>query len=64
MHKSLRRGDIVGVDVDRVPADILAGEGDGIGFGDQETVAAVDDGGVLAQRWRRLRTACGRLSSF
>ena len=41
-------GQVVGVDVQRVPAHLVGGEGDGIGRGDEVAIAHVQDGGVLA----------------
>ena len=43
--------DVVGVDVQRVPAQVVGGKGDGIGGGDQVAIAEVDHGGVLAHAW-------------
>ena len=40
--------DVVGVDVDRVPADLIGGEGDRIGLGNQVAVAEIEHGGVFA----------------
>ena len=40
--------DVVGVDVQRVPAQLVSGEGDRIGGGHEIAIAEVDDGGVLA----------------
>ena len=44
--------DVVGVDMNGIPADLVAGESDGIGFCHQQSVAEFDDCGVL--------TECGR----
>ena len=41
-------GEVVGVDLDDVPADEVCGEGDGVGLGGEVAVAEVDQGGVLA----------------
>jgi hypothetical protein len=41
-------GDVVGVDVDGKPADLIRGVCDGIGLGDQIAVAEIEDGGVPA----------------
>ena len=45
---SAHRGQVVGVDLDDVPADEVRGEGDGVGLGGEVSVAEVDQGGVLA----------------
>ena len=56
--RSAGGSDIVGVDVDRVPANLVGGEGDGIGLGHQVDPAHVDDRCVLAHlRARRARWA-------
>ena len=51
-HAGLVRGarydDVVGVDVQRVPAELVGRERDGIARDDQVAIADVDDGGVLA----------------
>lgn len=39
---------VIGIDVERVPADLVRREGDGIGRGDEVAVAHVEDGSVLA----------------
>ena len=45
-------GNVVGIDVDRVPANLVAGKSDGVGLGHEQAVAAVDDRCVLAHgRW-------------
>jgi len=41
-------GEVVGVDVQRVPAHLVGGKGDGIGRGDEIAVAHVEHGGILA----------------
>jgi len=41
-------GQVVGVDVQRVPAHLVGGEGDGIGRRHEIAIAHVQDGGVLA----------------
>jgi len=43
-----RRGDVVGVDVDGVPADAVGGEGDRIGLDHQESVAEVEHRAIEA----------------
>ena len=44
-----RGGDVIGVDVDGVPAYLVGGEGDGVGLGDQDPVLGHgNDGSVLA----------------
>ena len=39
---------VVGVDLNGVPADVVGGKGNGVGFSDEKAVAHVDDGGVFA----------------
>jgi hypothetical protein len=43
-----QHGDIVRVDVDRVPPDVIGGERDRVGRDDEIPIAGVDDGRVLA----------------
>ena len=45
-------GDVVGVDVDGVPAGLVGGEGDRVGLGDHAAVPEADDRGVLADAGR------------
>ena len=42
-----QRGDVVGVDMDGVPADALLGEGDGVGLGDKVFRPDVNDRGIF-----------------
>jgi hypothetical protein len=44
-------GQVVGIDVQRVPAHLVGGEGDGIGSGDEVAIAHVQNGGILAHLW-------------
>ena len=52
-EKPARRGaahhDVVGVDVQGIPAEIVGRERDGIGGSHEIAIAEIDDGGVLAQ---------------
>ena len=41
-------GHVVGIDVDRIPPDVIGGKRDGVGRDDQATVARIDDGCVLS----------------
>ena len=41
-------GQVVGIDVQCVPAHLVGGEGNGIGGGDEVTIAHVQHGGILA----------------
>ena len=44
-----RGGDVIGIDVDGVPAYLVRGECDGVGLGDKDTVLGHgNNGGVLA----------------
>ena len=48
-RRRARAGDVVGVDVHRVPADLVGGEGDRVGLGHQVALAQGDHGGIVAQ---------------
>jgi len=48
-RRSSAAGHIVGIDVHRVPADFVGGEGDGIGLGDQVAVSHVNYRRIFAQ---------------
>ena len=41
--RAAQAGDVVGVDLHRIPADEVRGEGDRVGRGDQDAVAPVED---------------------
>ena len=46
-RRCAERGDVVGVDMDGVPADALLGEGDGVGLGDKVFRPEVDYRGIF-----------------
>ncbi len=44
-------GDIVGIDMNRIPPDFIHGKGDGVRFRHQVSIGKIDDGGILADLW-------------
>ena len=46
--RSAHRRDVIGIDLDRIPADLSGGKCDRIGFGNQISIAKGNDRGVFA----------------